>query len=642
MPVESATYVSDLDVNQPVAGDPVAEGDNHLRLIKQALKTTFPTAGVNAGLTPAADLAATVSGKGAALVGINDAGGYFSSTTVEAALQEIVGRSLVTVKDSRFGTATGDGVTSDQVAVAAAVAHCFSTGDDLYWPDGTYLTTATIQNFHDVQHRGPGIVKRGSDLFPVSQSSGTTNVLYVATTGDDTSDGLSASQPFLTIQAAVNVLEKYRPLSGNWAVDIGAGTYEEAVALPGWLNPNGDFLIIRGPSQATVQTVPTVLIKYPGSGIIGLDCNAGNVVKVMDIKFVGWQGSAITGVNVDNHGILWCYNVHTITCRQGIVNNGSQLYVQGGILTGYPVTAEDATLTGLTQWTTQAFPAGGGQVGVVTYAGGVSTIGYTATSLATGTIIQAFTQAGYEGKSHTHVVTSYCTFASNTLAVWAYSNARFDERANLYKKNALVHKMQKGFLSQDLSLPSEYNFTATYVQPPSSAGDGNFEFFRFLQYSAEDTTLFGATPIGGLDICHQRSSTLQTGTIAATLTRNLCTIKAGMLTVSPAGKYFEVFLCGTTAGSAGTKTAELRMGATSLTTLTVASGTQTWTARIEVWANNSTSQIVITTATGATVTAGRATKAATMTEDQTLDVWQTIPGASDTATLHEARVVFWG
>jgi hypothetical protein len=37
------------------------------------------------------DLASTSSGEGASLVGINDAGNYFSATTVEAALQELAG-----------------------------------------------------------------------------------------------------------------------------------------------------------------------------------------------------------------------------------------------------------------------------------------------------------------------------------------------------------------------------------------------------------------------------------------------------------------------------------------------------------------------------------------------------------------------
>lgn len=43
MPVESpVTYISDLVVTNPVHGDGLAQADSHLRLIKSALKATFP------------------------------------------------------------------------------------------------------------------------------------------------------------------------------------------------------------------------------------------------------------------------------------------------------------------------------------------------------------------------------------------------------------------------------------------------------------------------------------------------------------------------------------------------------------------------------------------------------------------------
>lgn len=43
MGLETATYLDDLVITNPVAGDLVAEGDNHLRMIKEVLKTTFPS-----------------------------------------------------------------------------------------------------------------------------------------------------------------------------------------------------------------------------------------------------------------------------------------------------------------------------------------------------------------------------------------------------------------------------------------------------------------------------------------------------------------------------------------------------------------------------------------------------------------------
>lgn len=44
MGLESATYVNDLVTTNPAAGDQRSQGDDHLRLIKAALKATFPNA----------------------------------------------------------------------------------------------------------------------------------------------------------------------------------------------------------------------------------------------------------------------------------------------------------------------------------------------------------------------------------------------------------------------------------------------------------------------------------------------------------------------------------------------------------------------------------------------------------------------
>ena len=43
MGLETGTYISDLNSSNPVAGDPVNEGDDHLRLVKSTVKATFPS-----------------------------------------------------------------------------------------------------------------------------------------------------------------------------------------------------------------------------------------------------------------------------------------------------------------------------------------------------------------------------------------------------------------------------------------------------------------------------------------------------------------------------------------------------------------------------------------------------------------------
>lgn len=42
MPLETASYINQLDAANPLGSDPIASGDDHIRLIKAALKATFP------------------------------------------------------------------------------------------------------------------------------------------------------------------------------------------------------------------------------------------------------------------------------------------------------------------------------------------------------------------------------------------------------------------------------------------------------------------------------------------------------------------------------------------------------------------------------------------------------------------------
>lgn len=43
MPLETASYISQLNSANPLGSDPIAAGDDHIRLIKAALKNTFPS-----------------------------------------------------------------------------------------------------------------------------------------------------------------------------------------------------------------------------------------------------------------------------------------------------------------------------------------------------------------------------------------------------------------------------------------------------------------------------------------------------------------------------------------------------------------------------------------------------------------------
>ena len=48
MALESADWVTQLVSTNPVVGDPVGQGDDHLRMIKTVLKNSFPSASTTA------------------------------------------------------------------------------------------------------------------------------------------------------------------------------------------------------------------------------------------------------------------------------------------------------------------------------------------------------------------------------------------------------------------------------------------------------------------------------------------------------------------------------------------------------------------------------------------------------------------
>ena len=48
MALETAAWVTQLVSTNPVVGDPVGEGDDHLRMLKTVLKNSFPSTSVTA------------------------------------------------------------------------------------------------------------------------------------------------------------------------------------------------------------------------------------------------------------------------------------------------------------------------------------------------------------------------------------------------------------------------------------------------------------------------------------------------------------------------------------------------------------------------------------------------------------------
>lgn len=266
----------------------------------------------------------------ASLVSFQQAG---TGTAVRTAQDKL--REWVSVKD--FG-AVGDGVTNDSAAVQAAVTHCLNTGDQLYWPDGTYLTASSISEFHSVKHFGAGVVKRGLDMFYISPSSSTTNRIYVATSGDANNDGLSSSQPITTLQSAINKLPKYGPvLKGTWAIELAAGTYARG-RFPDEGLYSEKPIEVNGPDVGGHPNVPTAIVSEGANGISAeaIRIRQGARVKCSNIHFIGFNGTTSSG-GFTSGGFCEIYSVncHYTNCTWGISGiQHSVVEVKGGVFDG--------------------------------------------------------------------------------------------------------------------------------------------------------------------------------------------------------------------------------------------------------------------------------------------------------------------
>lgn len=129
MGLEIATYISDLVATNPATSDPLAQGDDHIRLMKAAIKASFPLVNgpLNATMvpfTPVSGLAATtVAGALAELQSSKYEAGEALGTPVSGNLANC---TFPTLNQNTTGTAAiatniADGAVSTAAKIAANV-----------------------------------------------------------------------------------------------------------------------------------------------------------------------------------------------------------------------------------------------------------------------------------------------------------------------------------------------------------------------------------------------------------------------------------------------------------------------------------------------------------------------------------------
>ncbi len=419
------TYVSDTTTNKttysdallttpnanPVVLDARGEADVYLGqglytfVLKTSAGVTIDT--VDNQSSTALDLSAS---SGASLIG-------HEGRTVAAWLGDIPS----VMDDYGLGVPTADGVTDDTAKIAAAVAAAYGSGSDLYWPDYDFATTASIANFHSVRHWGPGRVKRTGSTFYVDPKEGQSNTIYIATTGNNANDGLSANQPKLTFQGAFDACENYGPtLSGSWSIVAAAGTYTISAGQQTFSTPSKNRVVIRGPA-AGHPSVPTAIIDGGGnqpSYRHGLSASGNGVqVEFRDLKaqnFTEASGNTRIGFVGENGADVYWNNCHTYACTWTGIYGFSipRVRIAGGILDGAGNAAAACVIMNETE----------------------CTLGYGSTSTATGPILQdagigVYWSRGTQG----HI--DWCTIQDCGKGAQIGESSRVDIVGNNWKRN---------------------------------------------------------------------------------------------------------------------------------------------------------------------------------------------------------------
>lgn len=214
MTIETATYISQLDATYPAAGDAKSEGDNHLRLIKSAVKATLPNITATPLTSTSADFntltgAATTGGVGLNVVTqaatdntTKAASTAFVSTAVAAAVFAV---TLPSQTGNGGKTIYTDGVTASWQSLGGPVTVVSGTSQTAvagnhYVLTNVAATTVTL----------PASPASGDTVWITWTNTLTTNIIArnAQTIMGDASD--------MTLDAATNGTVQLRFVNSSW------------------------------------------------------------------------------------------------------------------------------------------------------------------------------------------------------------------------------------------------------------------------------------------------------------------------------------------------------------------------------------------------------------------------------------------
>jgi hypothetical protein len=431
--------------------------------------------------------------------------------------------------------AVGDGVTNDDIAVQECVANAFNTGQDIYWEPGTYLTTVNIPNLHAVRHHGPGIIKRGTDVFTIEPKDTDTNRIYVSASGADSNDGLTATQPIRTLSKAKAILvdTQANQRGGTWEIKFAAGTYADSTNFPDLPIFRNAIRFIGTGTSRTPQTV------FDGAAAVyktaGMYFQNRTNVYLQYLKFIDFTIGY--GVLAEHNCQIELDDCDAVNCNLGFANGYSSFIrttrcLAQNCATGFSTSSNSqasfAPKTDLIADSNRAYACG---------------YGFVATRMSYGHI------------DYNEI--EDCTFAGMRVEI----NSRVAALGNNFKRNTLaVRCWTSGYISRDTANPNIFN--------QADAINRNLEVYEFRGSSG---IVNDHGQLGTMNVSLHHSATPVTVTGTASVTQvggNLYTISAGWF--SDASKRVRFRAWGTvTTPVDGTISLQLKLASTALTTLSI-------------------------------------------------------------------------
>ena len=330
---------------------------------------------------------------------------------------------------------------------------------------GDYGATPDEYSDHTLANGNVAVLqnRERSNAITLGQSAGSMNI-YVATTGSDSNHGWDASNPLLTIQAAIDKFEVFAAFTGDqWTIHLADGTYTDGGVFDQILTAKE--IIVEGESKAG-----TILDGTSATTVMGLNFNACTPSRVKNLTVQNWGGVG-SGVIFQNgtRGV-----VDTVTCDANAEANFNCSEDSEIVMIGA------CSATGTSKFGIRVYRNSGGSIGDGTNAitiNGATQSGIVArdgskvvcqNNLTVTNCSSTSTTAGIRAQKDGYVELRDCSITNNSLGIVAENNSIVDTQSGTRTLSGNTQDYRITDNSNDRSLYSSAGDVMQHWKPRSN------------------------------------------------------------------------------------------------------------------------------------------------------------------------------